>query len=70
MSKKTKPKLVIKVGDIQVEGSAPLDAGEQILVGFLKALRNIRRDLNSQGIETTVTIAGVTLDEDESEAPQ
>lgn len=58
----SKPKLTISVGEIQVEGDSAVV--QSIAESFIDSLRAIRADLNEQGIETTVIVAGVTLDDD------
>ena len=59
-------KVSIVVGAIHIEGDPIAVAlGEHLKKNFKRSLRKIRDELNSQGIETTVTIEGVTLDEDE-----
>jgi len=68
MSNKRGSKLSIHVGEIQVEGDEiSVAAGQYIVASFLGLLRDIRDDLISQGIETTVTIGGQPLDEDGAE---
>lgn len=60
---KQKSKLVIHVSEIQVECDAvSLAASERIVAGFLQGLQNLYNDLNSQGIDTTITVGGVPLD--------
>lgn len=53
------PKLVIKIGSVQVEGDLPLR-----LDHFMSGLRALKKDLDSMGFNTSIFVGGMSLDDE------